>query len=80
MLKNATVAATISSIYLLVYIILLHSDAPIQLTSVLFFFSPILVIYMVYTVLRFGKFNGKELAPDEEFGYQDKMKEDLGTF
>lgn len=80
MLRNATVAATIVSIYLLLYIILLHSEASLQLMSVLFFFSPVMVIYMVYTVLRYGKYEGKELSSDEEWGYQDKMKDDLGTF
>jgi hypothetical protein len=34
---------------------------------------------MAYTILRFGTYNGKELTPDEEWGYQDKDRDELGV-
>ena len=42
-------------------------------------FSPIIIIGMVLVVLRSGKYTGRTLGEDE-FGYQDKKKEDLGVF
>lgn len=35
---------------------------------------------MVYSVLKYGKYSGKELAEDEEWGYEDTNKEELDTF
>jgi hypothetical protein len=34
---------------------------------------------MVYTVLKHGKYDGPELG-DDEFGYCDKNKDELGVF
>jgi hypothetical protein len=49
------------------------------LTGILFFLSPFLVIWMVYRVIRYDSYHGKELN-DEEWGYADKKKEDLDMF
>jgi hypothetical protein len=35
---------------------------------------------MVVSVLRSKEFTGKDLEEDEEWGYADKRKEDLGMF
>jgi hypothetical protein len=45
----------------------------------MFLVSPFLLIWMVVTVLKSGKYEGPELG-ENEFGYQDKNKDDLGIF
>ncbi|MDB5119279.1 MAG: hypothetical protein JWN56_497 [Sphingobacteriales bacterium] len=43
----------------------------------MFLFSPLVVLYMVYSVIRYGKYTGKELMENEEWGYEDMDKEQL---
>lgn len=67
------------SVFLLLYCILLHFENTLTIALGMLMLSPFLVIWMVLTVLVDGKYEGPELG-EEEFGYLDKKKEDLGTF
>ena len=64
---------------LVLYTILTALNAPIRITSFLFMISPVLIIWMVVSVLR-AKSYVKDLADGEEWGYADKKKEDLTVF
>ena len=77
---NYRIATILVTLYLLVYVILHQAGAELRVLAWMFVFSPALVIWMVYTILKYGIYGGAELAEQEEFGYQDKQKEDLGTF
>ncbi|MBL7744561.1 MAG: hypothetical protein JNN00_13910 [Chitinophagaceae bacterium] len=70
----------IVSALLLLYLVLLTVNAPLIITGLLFSISPFLVIWMVIAVLRSKTFTGKDLQEDEDWGYTDKNKEDLGMF
>ena len=70
-------AVTVTSIILIVYCFLLGRNSP--LAYFIFSISPFLVLWVVYTVIRFGIFRGNELNEDEEWGYADKNKEELGV-
>ena len=76
MLTNSNFSVAFVSVYLVVYCVLLHIESTQQIGVFMFALSPLPVIWMVYSVLRYGKYNGRELAEDEEFGYQDRP--DLG--
>lgn len=41
--------------------------------------SPIVVLWVVYEILR-SPYHGPDLGPDEAFGYQDRDKNQMGTF
>ena len=77
MLRNGIFAVNAVSIYLLVYVILLQIE-PIAAFFMLLL-SPVLVCWMVYNVLKHEKYTGRELG-DDEFGYEDKVKGELGVF
>lgn len=64
---------------LVLYTILISLNAPIRITGFLFMISPVLIIWMVVSVLK-AKSNVKDLADGEEWGYADKKKEDLNIF
>ncbi|HEY1025521.1 MAG TPA: hypothetical protein VGE26_10175, partial [Sphingobacteriaceae bacterium] len=68
------------SIYLLIYLVLFNLDVPVYILFGMYLFSPFLVIWMVYTVIRYGIYTGRGLMDDEEWGYEDKKREDIGTF
>lgn len=70
----------IVSAFLIIYVLLLSTNAPVLITRIMFIISPFLVIWMVISVLRSKTFTGKDLEEDEEWGYADKRKEDLGMF
>ncbi len=80
MLKNPAFAITAVSLYLLVYVVLAQLQFSASVLVSIFSFSPVIVIWMVYTVIRFGSYSGKELQDGEEWGYEDKKKEDLQIF
>ena len=75
----ASFPVTLVTILLAVYTVLLVTGGSMILTGTLFFLSPFLVIWMVYRVIRYDSYHGKELN-DEEWGYADKKKEDLDMF
>lgn len=73
MLKNSTFSVIAVTVYLLVYCILLQIEHTQWIAVDMFIVSPFLVVWMVYTVLKYGVYTGRELAEDEEYGYQDRM-------
>jgi len=79
MLRKDIFSVYAVTFYLFVYSILLQFATTVGYGIIMLSFSPLLVCWMVYSVLKHGKYNGKELG-DDEFGYQDKTKADLGVF
>lgn len=77
MLRKPNIAVIVTSIILVIYCLLLGSNSPIA--YFIFTISPFLVLWMAYTVIRFGVFKAKELRENEEWGYADKDKEELGV-
>lgn len=77
-MNRASFAVLFSSLYFLVYLLVLQL-AYYQLTWSLFLFSPFIILYVAYSVIRYGKYSGKELEDDEEWGYEDFDKDKPGT-
>ncbi len=65
--------------YLFVYCILLQFDATFVYAVRMLIFSPLLLCWLVFMILKYGIYKGPELGEDE-FGYQDKKQEELGIF
>lgn len=59
--------------YLFIYVTLLQFESTRAYGFLMLLFAPLLLCWMVYSVLKYGKYNGRELG-HEEFGYQDKPK------
>lgn len=76
MFRKPIFAVSAVSTILLVYCVLLNTKAPQSLSYFIFSISPFLLIWLAYTVLRFGIYEGKNLD-EEEWGYQDKSKDEL---
>jgi hypothetical protein len=70
-LGKDVIAIIAVSLYLLLYAVLLAFEPTSGIAVLMFLFSPLLVILMVYVVLRFGKYQGPGLN-GKEFGYQDR--------
>jgi hypothetical protein len=75
--KFATIVVTL---YLIVYTFLHQSGVSLKVLGVMFLLSPFLVVWMAYTILRYAPYDGKDLEENEEWGYADKNKDELGTF
>jgi hypothetical protein len=76
--KDILAVLTVTA-YLIFYIALLQNENTRGYALLMLAFSPLLIIGMAYVVLKYGKYDGPELGNDE-FGYQDKDKDDLGIF
>jgi hypothetical protein len=79
MLRSDLFTLGIVTFYLTAYCVLLQFEATIGYAEIMLAFSPVLICWMVYMVLKFGKYSGPELGHDE-FVYQDKKKDELGVF
>lgn len=78
MLRKPYFAATAVSLFLVVYCVISQFPSAGKYVLYMFLVSPVLVVWMVITVLKYGSYKGKALD-DREFGYQDKDEKDLGT-
>lgn len=67
MLKNPNFAALFTTAYLVAFSILVALDYP-DTAAAMFMLSPLLVIWMVYIVLRFGEASGRTF---DEYYYDD---------
>ena len=79
MLRNTTFAAIFSTSYLVVYIVMLNVPVFLPYAELMLLLSPALMLWLVYAALKYGRHNNTTLG-DEEFGYQDKNKNELGIF
>jgi hypothetical protein len=79
MLRNEFFSVYLTTLYLLVYSILLQFEASVNYAIAMLLFSPLIICWMVYSVLKHGEYNGRELGNDE-FGYQDKPKSEKDIF
>lgn len=76
-MRNHKFSTIFVTAYLVVYTILFQLNASFDVLAVMFLLSPFLVIWMAYTILKYGKYEGRELEENEEWGYQDKKREQL---
>ncbi len=76
-MRNHKFSTVFVTAYLVVYTILFQLNASFDVLAIMFLLSPFLVIWMVYTILKYGKYEGRELEENEEWGYQDKKREQL---
>ena len=72
MLRSAAFATTFVTLYLVIYTVLFHTGASSAITSYMFAASPFLVVWMAFTIMKYGKYSGPELD-DKEWGYQDEQ-------
>jgi hypothetical protein len=70
MLRNDIFTVWFVTIYLFIYCILLQTGYAFDIASWMLLLSPVLILRMVYAVLKFGTYNGRELNENES-GYQD---------
>lgn len=77
---NAKAVVSILTIYLVCYVIVFASGYSLTLLAVMFLASPLLICWMVYRVLKDDSFKYPSLGGDQEWGYLDRSKGDLGLF
>jgi hypothetical protein len=72
MLKHPNILTILATIYLLAYVVLLQLNILPNVTSIMFFTSPLLVVALAYSIIRYGKYDGKDLQENEHWGYHDR--------
>ncbi|HEU4609219.1 MAG TPA: hypothetical protein VFS31_13975 [Chitinophagaceae bacterium] len=65
--------------FMLLYAIAPYIAFPDDLIIFMFVAAPFLIIWMAWRILKYADAADRELN-DEEWGYGDKRKEELGTF
>jgi hypothetical protein len=69
MIKNDLIVVWIVTAWLVIYCILMQFPSTVDFAIAMWMISPFMVVWMVYSVLRFGSYKGPELG-EKEFGYQ----------
>jgi|GEM_PF-1362090 len=77
--KEILPVAVVSTL-LLVNCILIFFGGDITLINIIALAGPLLLIWMVYSVLKHGQYKGSQLKENEEWGYAGKNRNDLGMF
>lgn len=72
MLTNASFSIIFTTAYLVIYCIFLQVEHLQKLAVCMFLLSPFVLCRMVYVILKYGRYTGRELSEDEEFGYEDR--------
>lgn len=80
MKKRIPFAVYAATALLVIYSVLIFLDVPLRITGFVFFISPFFLVWMIISVLKDKDYPVKELEENEEWGYGDKRKEDLGMF
>ncbi|HJP62379.1 MAG TPA: hypothetical protein VJ844_03000 [Mucilaginibacter sp.] len=75
---KATTSIIVTTTCLIVFYVLLHFDADALLTALLYFSIPVVMIIMVLSILLDDSLPYPELG-NEEWGYRDKNKSELGV-
>lgn len=78
-MNSAKASVWIATLYLAVYTGLFSIGASSATLAIMFFMAPFLIIGMVYAILK-DSFKYPDLGDDEEWGYRDKDRRDLGLF
>ncbi len=71
MLKNPAFAIITVTAYLVVFVAISRLYPDLSMLFILYSLSPLLVIWMVYVVIRYGHYDGQELNEGQEWGYDD---------
>jgi hypothetical protein len=77
MLRNPAFATSFVTLYLVIYTVLFQTGASSNILALMFAASPFLVIWMAVTIMKYGKYTGREFDEQEEWGYQDVSKNEL---
>lgn len=79
MKKRENLSVAIVTCWIVVYCVLLLFEENASYAIVMLTLFPLLMFWMIYQILKHGKYKGPELKNDE-FGYQDKDKNELAVF
>ncbi|HEX6180671.1 MAG TPA: hypothetical protein VFZ47_05455 [Chitinophagaceae bacterium] len=79
MLRKPSIAVIAATLYMAIYMVFFYRSN-INVVMAMFLAAPAMLIWLAYTIVRYGKFDGKELQDDEEWGYSDRDKDSLGVF
>ena len=80
MFRHPILATIVVTTSLLLYHVFSILGFAVIFTTIIFFLSPLLMIWMVLNVLKEKNTNVRELKEDEEWGYCDRDKDSLGMF
>lgn len=79
MKDKAARAVWLVTSFVVLYAIAPYISIPDDLIIFMFVATPFLILWMAYRILKFADAPKQSLG-DEDWGYADKRKEDLGTF
>ena len=79
MLRNPKFAVVAGTFYLVVYCVVIQFDFLRGIGWMMLLLYPLQIAWIAITIFKHGKYQGPNLDK-EEFGYQDKEKNELGIF
>ena len=74
-MKRSILATAAVTLYLLIYHVAFHFNAPADIIISMFFLAPFMMIWMVVNILKDNSTEVIELKEGEEWGYQDRNRQ-----
>jgi hypothetical protein len=72
--RSETIPIILVSALLIIYATLILFQKWLLVAYSIYLISPLAIVWLVYQVIRNGKYNGRELQENEEWGYADTDK------
>jgi len=79
MIRNTKFAVIVRTFYLLAYCIVIQFESLQPIGWLMLLLYPLQIAWIAFTIFKHGRYEGSDLN-EEEFGYQDKEKKELGMF
>jgi hypothetical protein len=71
-MNKVSIAILLSTIYLIVYVLLIQLNMLESVVLIMFATSPLIVLLLAYIIIAKGKYEGGNLQDDSHWGYEDK--------
>lgn len=78
--KNPRKMVTAVTLFVFVYAVSPYIHFSDDIIILMFLLIPFLTIWMAFVILKYGRKPVRELKEGEEWGYQDRPRDSLGTF
>ena len=73
-MRKPSTAVFIASLYVIVYCLMFYLGRDFRPVMWMFMGVPFVLGWLAYVIIRYGKYNGRALAENEEWGYCDKER------
>lgn len=74
MKRKVQLPIILNTVLVVLYVFLHLADAPTPAMMTVFVLWPVFFLWTAYAIIRWDRYQGRELGEDEEWGYEDRRQ------